>query len=62
MISPHAKKGHVDHTMYDTGSVLRLITRRFGLETLDGLALRDRAMVEAGGPPPGDLTDALDLA
>ena len=62
VISPHAKKGHVDHTMYDTGSVLRLITRRFGLEKLDGLVLRERAMVEAGGPPPGDLTAALDLA
>jgi acid phosphatase len=61
VISPHAKKGHVDHTTYDTGSVLRLITRRFGLEQLDGLALRDRAMIEAGGPPPGDLTGALDL-
>jgi acid phosphatase len=62
VISPHAKKGHVDHTTYDTGSVLRLITRRFGLEKLDGLVLRDRAMIEAGGPPPGDLTGALDLA
>ncbi|WP_428333716.1 acid phosphatase [Novosphingobium sp.] len=62
VISPFAKKGHVDHTTYDTGSILRLITRRFGLEKLDGLALRDKAMVEAGGPAPGDLTGALDLA
>jgi acid phosphatase len=59
VISPHAKKGHVDHTTYDTGSVLRLITRRFGLEKLDGLALRDKAMIDAGGPAPGDLTGAL---
>jgi len=61
VISPHVKKGHVDHTTYDTGSILRLITRRFGLERLDGLAMRDKAMIDAGGPPPGDLTGALDL-
>ncbi|EGD58792.1 hypothetical phosphoesterase protein [Novosphingobium nitrogenifigens DSM 19370] len=61
VISPHAKKGHVDHTTYDTGSIARFITRRFGLEKLDGLALRERSMVAAGGPAPGDLTEALDL-
>jgi acid phosphatase len=61
VISPDAKKGHVDHTTYDTGSILRLTTRRFGLERLDGLVMRDRAMIDAGGPPPGDLTGALDL-
>lgn len=61
VISPHAKKGHVDHTTYDTGSIARFITRRFGLEKLDGLARREAAMVAAGGPAPGDLTAALDL-
>ena len=35
-----AKKGTVDHTQYDTASILRLITRRFGLPTLGGLAAR----------------------
>jgi len=62
VISPHAKKGAVDHTIYDTGSIARLITRRFGLEKLPGLVERERAMVAAGGPAPGDLTGALNLS
>lgn len=61
VISPFAKKGHVDHTIYDTGSILRFITRRFGLRKLPGLRLREQAMLAAGGPAPGDLTAALDL-
>jgi len=61
VISPFAKKGHVDHTIYDTGSILRFITRRFGLQKLPGLRLREQAMLAAGGPAPGDLTAALDL-
>jgi acid phosphatase len=61
VISPFAKKGHVDHTIYDTGSILRFITRRFGLQKLPGLRLRVQAMLAAGGPAPGDLTAALDL-
>src|SRR5262249_15345985 len=28
IVSPLSKNGHVDHTQYDTASVLRLITRR----------------------------------
>ncbi|MBV8158216.1 MAG: acid phosphatase, partial [Dyella sp.] len=59
IVSPFAKKGHVDHTVYDTGSIARFLTRRFGLETLPGLTLREQAMVAAGGPAPGDLTNAL---
>ena len=59
VVSPFAKRGHVDHTIYDTGSILRFITRRFGLRKLPGLTLREEAMVAAGGPPPGDLTSAL---
>ena len=59
VVSPFAKKGHVDHTIYDTGSILRFITRRFGLQKLAGLTLREEAMIAAGGPPPGDLTAAL---
>ncbi|WP_267225378.1 acid phosphatase [Dyella silvae] len=61
IVSPFAKKGHVDHTIYDTGSIARFLTRRFGLEKLPGLALREQAMTAAGGPPPGDLTNALDF-
>ena len=62
IVSPFAKKGFVDHTMYDTGSILRFITRRFGLEKLPGLLMRDQAMLAAGGSAPGDLTAALQLS
>jgi acid phosphatase len=34
LISPFAKKGYVDHTAYDTGSIHRLLERRFKLEPL----------------------------
>src|SRR5215468_6750601 len=37
VISPYAKKGTVDHTQYDTASVLRLITRRFGVDKHPGI-------------------------
>jgi acid phosphatase len=61
IVSPFARKGTVDHTPYDTASVLRLITRRFGLDTLPGIARRDAALKANGEPPMGDLTSALDL-
>jgi acid phosphatase len=50
LISPFAKKGYVDHTAYDTGSILRLLTRRFALAPLPDARAR-----------LGDLTGALDL-
>jgi acid phosphatase len=62
VISPFAKKGFVDHTAYDTASVLRLITRRWSLPTLPGLALRDAAVTASTGKPLGDLSNALTLA
>ena len=46
-----AKRGYVDHTSYDTTSIIKFITRRFELEPLPG--------ARAGA---GDLTNALDLA
>jgi phospholipase C len=49
VISPYAKKGFVDKTPYDTTSIIKLITRRFGLEPLPG--------VRAGA---GDLTGGLE--
>ncbi len=61
IVSPLAKMGTVDHTQYDTASILRLITRRFGLDTLPGLAVRDTALKAAGGQAMGDLTAALNL-
>jgi acid phosphatase len=61
IISPFAKRGTVDHTLYDTGSILRFITRRFDLPLLPGLKLRDDAMAAAGSGQMSDLTAALDL-
>lgn len=46
--SPFAKRGYVDHTSYDTTSILKMITRRFGLEPLPGVRAKT-----------GDLTNAL---
>ncbi|HSD80486.1 MAG TPA: alkaline phosphatase family protein [Solirubrobacteraceae bacterium] len=34
VVSPYARRHHVDHTQYDTTSVLALIERRFGLAPL----------------------------
>jgi phospholipase C len=48
IVSPHAKRGFIDHTSYDTTSILKLITRRFGLEPLPGVRANT-----------GDLTNAL---
>jgi phospholipase C len=48
IVSPLARRGYVDHTSYDTTSIIKLITRRFGLEPLPGV--RRNA---------GDLTNAL---
>lgn len=62
IVSPFAKKGFVDHTQYDTASVLRLITHRFALPTLAGLKQRDDALVANGNKPMGDLTNALDFS
>jgi len=61
IVSPFAKKGYVDHTLYDTTSILRFITRRFELPILRGLAVRDDALRRNGEPPLGDLTAALEL-
>jgi acid phosphatase len=50
IISPFAKRGFVDNTAYDTTSILKFLTRRFGLEPLQGV----RSTM-------GDLTNALML-
>jgi acid phosphatase len=51
IISPFAKRGFVDKTPYDTTSILKFITERFGLEPLPGV--REKA---------GDLTNALSFS
>jgi acid phosphatase len=61
IVSPFAKRGVVDHTQYDTESILRLITRRFNLDTLPGIKQRDQGLAAHGAAPMGDLTDALEL-
>jgi phospholipase C len=51
----------VDHTLYDTTSILSLITKRFALPTLPGLQRRDSAIAANGSGPLSDLTNALDF-
>ena len=51
LISPYARRGLVDHTQYDTTSIIKFITRRFDLEPLPG--------ARAGA---GDLTAAFDFS
>ncbi len=48
IISPFAKNHFVDHTYYDTTSILKFITKRFELEPLPGVR-----------PQAGDLTNAF---
>ena len=60
IVSPLAKKGFVDKTPYDTGSILRFITRRWNLAPLPGVELRDRALAANGEAPMGDLSAALE--
>ncbi len=61
IVSPFAKMGTVDHTEYDTTSILRLITARYDLPVLAGIAERDAALKANGEPPLGDLTASLNL-
>jgi acid phosphatase len=37
LIGPHVRKGFVDSTAYDTTSILKFITKRFGLQPLPGV-------------------------
>jgi len=37
LIGPGVKRGHVDHTVYDTTSILKLLTHRFDLQPLPGV-------------------------
>ena len=59
VVSPFAKKGQVDHSFYDTTSILRFITRLHGLPLLQGLAERNAAFAARNALPPGDLTGTL---
>jgi acid phosphatase len=59
LISPWVKSGHVDHTPYDTASILRFISTRWSVPRLPGLVQRDQALMTNGSRPMGDLTSAL---
>ena len=59
IVSPYAKRGVVDHTEYDTTSILRFITNRWKLPVLPGLTERDKALAAHHQPKLGDLTGAL---
>ncbi|HMA90035.1 MAG TPA: alkaline phosphatase family protein, partial [Burkholderiales bacterium] len=48
IISPYARRGYVDKTPYDTTSILKFVTERFGLEPLPGVRAK-----------AGDLTNAF---
>lgn len=61
IVSPYVKKGTVDHTQYDSASILRAITHRFNLPVLDGLTTRDKALATSGAKPMGDFSAALAL-
>jgi acid phosphatase len=50
IVSPFAKRGYIDHTPYDTTSIIKFITLRFGLEPLPGVRAN-----------AGDLTAAFDF-
>ena len=52
IISPFAKKGYVDHAIYDTTAILKLIEKRFKLDALGGERFKDG----------NDLTAALDFS
>lgn len=41
IVSPFDRKATVDHSIYDTGSILRLATQLLDLPMLDGLNARD---------------------
>ncbi|MEI6758218.1 MAG: acid phosphatase [Chlorobium sp.] len=51
IISPFSKNHFVDHTYYDTTSILKFITKRFQLEPLPGIRLK-----------AGDLSNAFDFS
>ena len=61
IVSPFAKRGEIDHTPYDTGSILRFLAHRFSLVPLPGLTARDAALVANGGVRMGWLGGALEL-
>ncbi|QWF69673.1 acid phosphatase [Methylomonas paludis] len=61
IISPYAKKGYVDHSLYDTASILRFITHRYSLTPLNGLNVRDNALIANGNKRVGYFGSAINF-
>jgi phospholipase C len=62
IISPHARRGYVDHTLYDTTSILALIEWRWGLVPLGERDARASNLTAAFDfPGPGSL-GSLDVS
>ncbi|WP_235610681.1 acid phosphatase [Bordetella sp. H567] len=62
LAGPTVRKGYVDHTMLDTTSILRFITRRWSLPELPGLTRRRDALKQNTGADQGDLSEVLDTS
>ncbi|ANN76711.1 acid phosphatase [Bordetella flabilis] len=62
LAGPTVRRHYVDHTVMDTTSILRFITRRWDLPELPGLATRRQALKANAGVEQGDLSEALDPA
>ena len=61
VISPLAKKTFVDHTYYDTLSILKFISKVHELPILPGIVTRDESFLKAHRQPPGDLSHCFDV-
>jgi acid phosphatase len=59
---PTVRKGFVDHTMMDTTSILRFITRRWSLPELPGITRRRQALLQNSGAEQGDMSEVLDTS
>jgi phospholipase C len=59
ILGPTVKKGFIDHTEYDTTSIIRFLTTRYELPKLAGIKTRDDGLAANGNPPLGNLTNAL---
>jgi phospholipase C len=62
IISPYARKGYVDHTLYDTTSILKFIEWRYGLQPLSDRDAAANNLVAAFQLPSSGGVSILSLA
>jgi len=71
VVSPYVKKGFIDHTYYDHGSILKFIEANWGLSPLSGrsrdnlpnpTATASDPYAPTNAPAIGDLTEMFDFA